>query len=541
MKKVFIFGHKKPDTDTVTGAIALSYLKNKIGMHAEPRVLGEINAESKFALKKFNVPEPKYLNDVKVQLKDINYKKDYFVNQSESIYETYNYMNNKGITGIPLVDDNKKFKGYVSLKEIARELIISSSNKINTSFDNLVKTLKSTKVFKFDENIEGIAVAITVSYKMFVDNFNINNNSIIIGCNRAHVLEHALKQKVKLVILMDTYILTKEEIDLINKNKVNVIITSFDTFKVSRILCLANPIRTIKRESSAIYFDPIDYLTDFLEISNKLKHTNYPIVNSKGICEGMLRVIDTSEITRKDVILVDHNDPNQSVDGLNEANILEIVDHHNIGNIYTNTPINFRNMSVGSVNTIIYYLYMEQNIKIPSDIAGLMLSGIISDTLLLASPTTTEIDKDVAKKLALLAKVDLQAYGMELLSSGVSIKGMSKEEIIYKDFKNYLSNDKRLGIAQVFTTSYNEDYKQHIFEYVKILNQISKNNNYKIVCLFITDIINNNSYMIFNEDAKKYLEEAYSINELNQGQLLEGVVSRKKQILPLILSVLEKI
>lgn len=540
MKKILVFGHKKPDTDSVTGAIALSYLKNKMGLNTEPRVLGEVSSETQFALKKFNTPVPKYLNDVKVQLKDIKYKKDYFINQNESIYQTYNYISSRGITGIPLVNEQKKFQGYVSLKEIANELIISSSNKINSSFENIAKTLNSSFVYKFDDLIVGDAVAITVSYKMFVDNIKVTNNSIIIGCNRAHVLDHALKNKVKLVILMDSYKLTKEEIDLINKNKVNVIITPYDTFKISRILCLANPIKTIKRSSSAVTFEPFDYLTDFLEVSNKLKHTNYPIVNARGICEGMLRVMDTSDITRTDVILVDHNEPSQSVDGLSEANIIEIVDHHNIGNIYTNTPINFRNMSVGSVNTIIYYLFNEQNQKIPKAIAGLMLSGIISDTLLLASPTTTELDKLVATDLARIAGVNLQKYGMELLSSGVSITGMSKQEIINKDFKNYLAGEHRIGIAQVFATSFNQ-YKNEIEEYINKLNEISETNNYKVVCLFVTDIFNNDSYLIYNDKSEKYLEEAFSIDKLSQGYLLEGVVSRKKQMVPLILNVIDKL
>ena len=540
MEKVYVFGHKKPDTDTVCGAIALSYLKIKMGINAEPRVLGEISAESKFALDKFGIETPKYLNDVKVQLKDIKYKKNFFINQNESIYETYSYMSKKGITGIPIVDDNKKFIGYVSLKEIAKELIISASNTINTSFDNLAKTLNASKTYKYDDHIQGEAVAITMPYKVFVDKFEVNESSVVIGCNREQVLRHALESKAKLVILLDVYNLAKEEITLAKKNKVNIIVTPYNTFKVSRIICLANPIKTIQRGSSAVCFEPSDYMSDFLEVSNKLKHTNYPIVNSKGICEGLLRVIDTSDLTRKKVILVDHNEPAQSVDGLGESTILEIVDHHNIGNIYTNAPINFRNMSVGSVNTIIYYLFMEQSIKIPKEIAGIMLSGILSDTLMFASPTTTDLDKSVAKILAKTAKVDLVKYGLELLKSGVSIEGMSVEDVIYKDFKNYTAGDHKIGIAQVFTTTFT-DYEKNLPDYINELNEISENSGYKVVCLFVTDIINNNSYILYNEKAKTYLEDAYGLKDITEGYLLKGVVSRKKQMVPLILDVIEKI
>ena len=197
--------------------------------------------------------------------------------------------------------------------------------------------------------------------------------------------------------------LSEELREFANQNRVNIIMTSKSSFKIARVLCLANPIKSIKRGQTTVTFNESDYLTDFNEETSRLKHTNYPIINNKNICLGMLRTIDAHEVSRKDVILVDHNMVGQSVDGLYEANILEIIDHHNIGDINTTHPINFRNMSVGAVNTIIYYLYKENNISIPSDIAGIMLAGIISDTLLLKSPTTTEKDRQVCEELAKIA------------------------------------------------------------------------------------------------------------------------------------------
>ena len=540
MDKIYVIGHKKPDTDAVCGSIALSYLKNQMGLNTEPRILSEINSETLFVLKKFNLPIPKYLNDVKVQLKDVKYKKNFYINQNESIFKTYNYISKKEITGIPIINDKKKFLGYVSLKEIARELIVSSSNRINTSFDNISSTLSASKVYKYDDLIVGNAISISIPYRILVETIKLDNESIIIGCNRNVVLNHALKSKVKLIILINNKDLTEDEKKLAKENKVNVIVTPYDTFKVTKIIGLSNPIKTIQRATTAVCFEPNDFLTDFIETSNKFKHTNYPIVNSRGICEGMLRVIDTNEITKKNLILVDHNEPNQSVDGLNEANILEIVDHHNIGNISTSTPINFRNMTVGSVNTVIYYLFMEQILKIPYNIAGIMLSGILSDTLLFASPTTTIHDKIVAETLAKITKIDINTYGIELLKSGVSIKGMRVLDVINKDFKTYIAGENKIGVAQVFTTSFDE-YKSKISEYVNELNNMSELGNYKIVCLFVTDILNNNSYLLYNESAKKYLEEAYSIDNITEGHLFKGIVSRKKQMVPLMIDVIEKL
>lgn len=539
MDKIYVIGHKKPDTDAVCGAISLSYLKNKMGLNTEPRILSEINAETLFVLKTFNMPIPKYLNDVKVQIKDIKYKKNFYTRESQSIFKAYNFITDNDMTGVPIVNKNNKFTGYVSLKEIAKEMIVSSSNVIDTSFINLEKTLNASKVYKFDEQIFGHAMTISLPYRMFVDTINLDNSSIIIGCNREHLLKHAIKSKVKLIIIVNNQSLSEDEIVLIKKNKINVIISPYDTFKITKIISLSNQVKNIKRDKSTVCVSPNDYLTDFIEINNKHKHTNYPIVNSKGLCEGMLRVIDTHEVNRKNVILVDHNDPAQSVDGLSEANILEIVDHHNIGNISTRKPINFRNMSVGSVNTIIYYMFIEQSLKIPKDIAGVMLSGIISDTLLFASPTTTEIDRSVAEELAKISKLDIKTYGVSLLKSGVSNKGFSVNDIIYKDFKNYIAGEHKVGVAQVFTTSFTE-YKIKLKDYVNQLNIISNNNNYKVVCLFVTDILNNNSYLIYNESAKKYLEEAYGVDNLEEGHLLKGVVSRKKQMVPAILEIIEK-
>ena len=299
-----------------------------------------------------------------------------------------------------------------------------------------------------------------------------------------------------------------------------------------------NPIKSIKRGTDTVTFTIDDYLTDFNEETNKLKHTNYPILNSRGKCLGMLRTIDAHEVTKKKVILVDHNMRAQSVDGLEEAEILEITDHHNIGDINTSSPINFRNMAVGAVNTIIYYLYRENNVKIDKTMASLMLSGIISDTLLLQSPTTTEKDRLVAKDLAHIAKLDLNTYGLELLSSGVSIEGLTANDILFKDFKIYKVGNYNMSIAQVFTTDF-KYFEPRVKEIVEELNRVSKNHDYKSCVLFVTNFLTNNSYVLFSDNSKKILELAYGLDNIQNGDILKGVVSRKKQMVPYIMSAIE--
>lgn len=538
MEKIYVFGHKNPDTDSVCGAITLSNLKNELGMNTEPRILSPINPETEYVLKRFQIQVPTYLNDVKVQIKDVNYHKNYIINENKSIYEAFSLMNDNAITGLPLIADDKTFKGYVSLKEIASEMIYNENLYVDTTFENLSKILEATDTIKFDEHITGYAHAATFDDETFIKDIKIDEESILIVGDRTQIIKYAISQHAKLIIMVKGKKLDKELTKLVNENKINVIMTNKSSFKIARVLCLANPIKSIKRNIETITFNVNDYLTDFNEETSRLKHTNYPILNNKNVCLGMLRTIDAHEVTKKKVILVDHNMAAQSVDGLYEADILEIIDHHNIGDINTSSPINFRNMSVGAVNTIIYYLYKENNVKITKKMAALMLSGIISDTLLLQSPTTTNKDRMVARDLAKIANLDLNAYGLELLSSGVAIDNLTANEIIFKDFKIYKVGEHNMSIAQVFTTDF-KLFKPRIEEIVEELDRLSTNHNYKACVLFVTNFLTNNSYLLFSNNSKKILEQAYGLENIENGTMLKGIVSRKKQMVPNIMNVLE--
>ena len=538
MEKVYVFGHKNPDSDSICASIALSYLKNQLGMNTEPRRLSDVNPETQFALDKFGVEAPEYLNDVKVKIKDVKYNKNYMINENKTIFEAYSLMNQYAFTGVPLVDENKKFVGYVSLKEIAYDMIYNESIKIDTPFENLLSVLNVSDYLQFDNNISGYAHAATFDDVTFIRDIPLDEESILIVGDRESIINHALNKKVKMIILVKNRKLSKEQRELAKKNHVNVLVSSKSSFKIARLLCLANPIKSIKRNEKIITFNANDYLTDFEEATSKVKHTNYPIVNNNGICLGMLRTIDAHEITRKKVILVDHNMFNQSATGLNEANILEIIDHHNIGDIITSNPINFRNMALGSCSSIIYYLFKETNTKIPKHIAGMLLSGILSDTLVLKSPTTTANDKLIAKDLASIAKVDLNKYGMELLESGISIEGLSARDIIFRDFKTYNIGDESMVVGQVFTTDFGgfKDVKEDI---IKALDEEQEHHGYKICALFVTNIITNDSNVLFSTRSKELVRIAYGLQDIEQGQLLKGVMSRKKQMVPNLMSVID--
>lgn len=530
MEKVLIFGHKNPDTDSVCGAITLSYLKNKLGNNTEPRILGTISKETEFVLKKFKVPVPRYLNDVKVTIKDVKFNKNYLIEENRTIYDAFNIMNNYGLTGLPIVNKKKVFQGYVSLKEIVSDMVENNNTFINTTMENILSTLTVVDYLKIDESISG-KVNVLTDWKSY------NSEAVIITTN---VDDIKYNSNLKLIIYNSDKKISATLKSFARKNKINIIVSKESLFNISRVICLANPISTIKRNQVTITFNEHDYLSDFNEETSKLKHTNYPIVDNKNVCVGMLRTIDAKEITRKKVILVDHNTLSQTVDGIDEAEILEIIDHHNLGDINTSVPINFRNMSVGSVSTIIYYMFLENKVSIPKYIAGLLLSGIISDTLLLASPTTTDIDRLVARKLAKLSGLDIKKYGLELLSSGVSIDGLTANEVIFKDFKTYKVSDDTMAIAQVFTTSF-DIFEPRMEELIDELNRLADNHDYKVCALFVTNFLTNDSYLLYSEPSKRILEMAYGIDNLEEGEVLHGVVSRKKQMVPNIMSTLEHI
>ncbi len=535
MNKVYIFGHQSPDTDAVTSAISLSHLKNKLGMDTEPRVLGHINKETKYVLDKFGVKEPKYLNDVKLQLKDLDYHKGLFVDENKSIDYVYKFLTEKGVTGTPIVTDGNKYKGIITIKDIAKKLISNDFDKIDSNYSNILETVSGEEVLKFDDEIKGNVLVASYDSDTFISNVNLNSNSILIVGDRQDIIKKAIDDNVKLIVVTGPEKITEENLKLAENNKVNVIKTNIDSFHTSKLICLSNKIGTLLVEDTSKIFRENDYYTDFVEATKKLKHNNYPILNNDGVCLGLIRITEIINKNNKKVMLVDHQEKEQSVIGLDEANILEIVDHHKIGNINTTNPINFRNMTVGSTNTIVYFMYKENNVEIPKEIAGIMLSGLLSDTLCLQSPTTTEIDKKVAEDLALIAGVDYKKYALDMFKAGTSLEGLTKEEVIKSDFKSFPIGDEKMAIGQVFTLDVDRIFDE-LDTYIEKLEEINNKEGYKFIIIAITDILKNGSYLIFTENAKSVLESIYKLDDIKQGYYVDGLVSRKKQILPAILS-----
>ena len=538
MDEIYIFGHKKPDTDTVTSAIALSNLKNKIGMNTKPMILGHINNETKYVLDYFNIPIPDFLEDVKLQVKDINYHKGCFVHELDSIHKAYNYMLEKNVTGVPIVDHNNKFIGLVTTKMIGSELIEGNFTKLNTSYDNLLEVLKGEEILRFDDNISGNIIAASFRSTTILNTINFKSNTIMIIGDRHSVIEAAIKDKIKLIIIVGNQEIKPEHLSLARYNKVNIIRTHYDTFHTAKLINLANYVKSLVHGERSISFNENDYYDDFKRLSTKLGHNNYPVIDNDGVCLGLIRITDINELSKKQVILVDHNELNQSVEGLDEAEILEIVDHHNLGSLTTNMPINFRNMTVGSTNTIIYSLYNENNVIINPEIAGIMLGGIISDTLKFTSPTTTEYDKFVAQRLSLIAGINIDKFANEMFKAGTNFKGKSIDEIIQSDMKTYEVNNKKIVISQVITLS-SEEILHKSNDYIKALNNLKKIGSKDIVLLSVTDILKDGSYIFFDDQSEDIIANMFGFESIEQGYFFDKCLSRKKQLVPLLMNALK--
>lgn len=538
MEKTFIFGHKKPDSDSVMSAIGLSYLKNKLGDSTEPRILGNVNKETKYALDYFGLKEPEYLNDVKLQIKDVNYHKGFLIKDTDSIYDGYQKMLKEGLTGIPVVQQKNAFLGLITIKDLSHMVVNANFEELFTSYSNIMKVLKGEEILRFDDEIVGNILVAAYRSTTFINQVSLSSNDVLIVGDRHSVIEYAVESGVKLVVLSGDSEIKEKHIEIARKNKVNIIRTPYDSYHITRLLPLTNYIKTMIRSYNPTKFEESEYVDTVLDINNKLKHTNYPVVDRKNRCLGLLKIIDLNEKHPKNVILVDHNEKLQSVEGLDEANILEIFDHHNLGSITTSFPINFRNMAVGSTCTIVYTLYKERGVEIPKEIAGALLSGILSDTLILKSPTATPRDREAVEELSRIAEVDYQEYGMNMLKAGTSLDGMTKEDVLYNDFKLYTVNEKTFAIGQFFTMNFDE-MKKELEEYVHTLDEVAEANNYDFVALYVTDIIQNGSYVIFNTKGQEVVDVVYGKENLPEGYFVDNCVSRKKHVVPLIMEVFE--
>ncbi|HHY06530.1 MAG TPA: putative manganese-dependent inorganic diphosphatase, partial [Clostridia bacterium] len=396
---IYVFGHKSPDTDSVTSAIALSALKNKLGYDTEPGILGPLNKETKYVLDYFKVAYPRSIDNVKTQLRDLNYDQVTGIGPKQSILFAYKLMEENNIKVLPIVDKEHTLLGIVAMKDIAMGLIKGDFYHLETEIGNIVDALEGVLLTGDDLEIEGTISVISYYYDTMVKGHLLNENSIVIVGDRYDVIDHAITRGVKLVIVTGGKEIPDKYIDKAEKKGINLVLVKQSTYAAAKLLNQCNYVSSIMKTEDIVKFNENEYLDEVKEELVTNRHSQYPVVTEDNKYLGFVSRRHILKPNRKKVILVDHNEYAQSVEGLDEAEIIEVVDHHKIGDILTTTPIEFRNMPVGSTCTIVFNLFKENKVSLDKKIVGLLLAGIISDTLALKSPTTTSLDIEAVKEL----------------------------------------------------------------------------------------------------------------------------------------------
>ncbi len=522
-----IFGHRNPDTDSVTSAISLSYLKNKLGMNTEPKVLGKISKETKYILDNFKMKEPKYLDNVKIQLKDLDLEKTQEVNTEISISQAFKMMEDDQIKVLPILNHERHLVGVVTMKDIALAIVKDNVYRINNLLESINKDLNGKILVNAQNEIDG-SIKIAAFHQNTLQGY-FNEDDVVITGDRYDVFEEAIKARVKLLVVTGGIEVPENYLIDAKKNGVSVILVDHDTFLTSKLINQCNRVSSIMN-TNVKKFSCDEYLVDVKDEIEDSNIRSFPVTDNDDIFLGFVNKGHIINPQRKNVILVDHNEYEQSAEGLREANIVEVIDHHKIGNISTSMPIRFTNRPVGCTCTIVYGMYKENDIEIPYEIAGMMISGIISDTLLFRSPTTTDIDRKAVEQLNKILNLDLEQYAMDLFKAGTSLEGYSIEEIFYRDFKQFEIEGHKIGVGQVFTLDIDEIFEKKD-EYLDFMEKAHEQNEFYLTLLVITDILKEGSYVLFKSSKSNIIKRAFDVEE-EQGVFIENLVSRKKQVVP---------
>ena len=538
-EKVYVFGHQKPDTDSVAASISAAYLMNQKYKEYEfvPRILGKISKETSFILNRFNIETPEFLNDVKLKVKNIAYRKDFYIHEDNSIKDAYDFITEHSTSGVPIVDYELKVKSVITLKDIAK-LLVDLSTSLDTTMDNILKAINGKIVNKVDDLIVGNIFLTSYRSTTFREKEVLHTDDIVITGDRHSIIEQAVESKVKMIILTNGNYMKEEHLALAIQNEINVIKTDLSIFEVMQLLKLSNSLKSYKGNDVVCLYEN-DFSERIEELEKKYNYTNLPVVDKDDKCLGLLRYNETFDINKVKVLLVDHNEKHQSVEGIDEADIIEIIDHHKLGNVSTDKPINLRCMTLGSTCTILYLMYKEQNIEIPKDIKGVMLSAILSDTLCLKSPTTTKTDEETVRELSKSLNINYEEYALEMFKEGSDLSDKDPEDIVTQDFKRFTMDDYLIGVGQVFVTGMDAIKEKQPF-LKDALESVKKAGDFYATTLFVTDILTSTSYLYYTDSFKNILEKAFKIEELEQGYALKDIVSRKKQIIPKIMEVYKK-
>ena len=538
-KLTFVIGHKNPDTDSIAASIAYANLKNILGKGNYVAMrCGNISSETQYVLDRFGFKAPKFIGDVRTQVRDMEIRKLNGVSEEMSLKEAWKFMKDNNIRTLCVTED-KNLKGLITTGDIMDSYMGAYDSttlaKAKTSYKNIVETLDGELIVGDINDIQDKGKVIIGAGTPDVLEEYIKPHDIVILGDRYENHLCAIEMEADCIIVCAGSKVTKTIKTLAEEKGCKIITTPHDTFIVARLIYQSMPVRFFMKTENLLTFKMDDYIDDIQPIMASTRHRYFPIVNSAGKYKGVVSRRNFLGETKKQLILVDHNEKSQAVNGMESAEILEIIDHHRLGTVSTNKPIFFRNEPLGSTCTILYLMYLESGTEIPPNIAGLMLSAIISDTLLYRSPTCTAFDRNAGKVLATIAGVDAEELAKSMFAAGSNLSDKTPEEIIHQDFKKFNVGDLRIGIGQISSMDNNE--LAHLKEAtLPSLDEIRRKDSLDMLFFMMTNIIKESSEVLFSgKDAESVLENGFNVSTKDHSSVtLPGVVSRKKQMLPTI-------
>lgn len=542
-KKVWVVGHKNPDTDSICAAISYAYLKNQTEeKEFVAKRAGSLNEETRYVLDYFGAKEPALVTFAGAQLKDISIRKTAGVSSQISLKRAWELMKKLDVVTLPVTNRFGKMDGIIVTKDIATSYMDVMDNRALSQARTPYKTIAETLE---GEVCVGNEHAHLVRGKVVVATSNpeymagvIEEDDIVILGDREEAQMQAIRSGASCIVIGGGIEVDEEVKKLAERHDCVIITTPFDTFSVARLINQSMPIKQYMTRQRLITFQIDDYVDDVKEEMAKVRHRDFPVLNESGNYVGMVSRRNLMSMQKKQVIMVDHNEKSQAVDGIGEAEILEIIDHHRLGTLETVSPVYFRNQPLGCTSTIIYQMYQEKQVEIPQQIAGLLVSAIISDTLMFRSPTCTPFDKAAAEVLAQIAGIEIEEYAKNMFCAGSDFKNKTAEEIFYQDFKIFHTNDCDFGVAQISAMSREE--LDRLGEQLRpFLVPVLAEKKLSMVYVMLTDILEESSRVIFaGEDAGRLLAHAFKKPENGEGILLPGIVSRKKQLIPRLMNTL---
>ena len=544
--RVYVIGHKNPDTDSICSAIAYADIKNKTDKTKTyvARRAGQINEETEYVLKRFGVRAPGYLPNAGTQVKEIEIHEVPSVPGTISVKKAYSMMKNNNVVTLPITSPDNDLQGVITVSDIAESYMDSYDSHVmslaRTQYRSIADTLDGSVIVGNEHGyfIEG-KVVVGAFHPDTMENYIDKNDLVILG-NRAEDQLCAIEMDASCIIVGLGAKVTKT-IQKFAEEKCCVIISSpHDTYTIARLINQSIPVKYLMRRSNLITFSTEDFLDDIKEVMKNQRHRDFPILNKKGKYVGTISRRNLIGNAGKKLILVDHNEESQAVDNVKEAEILEIIDHHRLGSLETMAPVMFRNEPVGCTGTIMYQIYQEKGLDIAPNIAGLLCAAIISDTLMFRSPTCTMLDKAAAEALAGIAEISIPEFASEMFRAGSNLKDKSPEEIFYQDFKKFIMGDVTFGVGQI--TSLDAGELESIKE--QLLPQMESEcgkHGIEMVFFMLTNIIEESTELLYyGSEAKEVIEKAFEDLPVNEVSCeLKGVVSRKKQLIPAFMMALQ--